>query len=546
MRNSLYSVSLEEAINAVGGNGKYQKHLLIVVCGIWASQALFMMNLPYLLSHPDSECVDDNCCETYEKKPNIQISNPAFEWELICSKKYKSNIISLLYFLGLGIGICLISYIANIYGRKSIIIICLIGTSITHLMASASPNPEFFMACSLLSGIFIGGCTITSFLYVHECLDSEVRNVYTGFIFGSWGSGMCAMSIINWVISEWRVHMIIIGICNFVWVPFLFRFYDSPRFLASNQGKYALARMILNNIAKYNGNSEFKEMLEGEKVIGYQEQGTVQSLPTPTHSVKYSFVPITNGIVSVSESEVSDIQKYSFLDLFRLASVRRSFYILSYVWFVISLSYYVAVFSIPHFLGNPYVSGFLMALAETISCFIVAMLLNKLGRQLSFIIYLGAAGICCLLSLAFISSEYPNATIMKINKVIQIILISVARFAIVSAKLTGYIYTVEAFPTSIRSLVFGLLGLSSIIGGIAAPATIVLGVAAKIHGLFFVGILLVSASFASCLLLETLGKVMEDYIEEEKESMVSPRSQSLEMQSSDKKNFQKLKEESVE
>lgn len=548
MRNSLYSVSLEDALSVVGSKGKYQKHLLIVTCGIWLSQALFMMNLPYLLSHPDSECADDNCCEDYKKNPEIKISNPAFEWELICSQKYKSSLISLLYFTGLGFGTCSLSYLANRFGRKSIIIICLIVTSITNLLASASPNAEFFMVCSLLSGIFIGGCTITSFVFVQECVDGEIRNIYTGFIFSSWGIGMCLMSLLNWAISEWRIHMILIGCSNFIWVPFVLRFYESPRFLASNQGKYALARVILNNIARYNGSSEFTEMLEGEKLIGYQESGTSQSLPSPTHGVKYSFVPISNGIVSVSESEVVDIKKYSFLDLTKLDSIRRPLFITSYLWLIISLGYYAVVFSIPHYVGSPYLNGFLMALAETISCFIVALLLNKLGRQLSFVINFGVAGVCCLLALAFISKSYPNLTIMKINKTIQIILISVARFAIVTLRLTGYIYTVEVFPTSVRSLVFGVLGLVSVIGGAAAPIIIVLGEVAKIHGLFFVGLLLVSASFASCLLPETLGKSMEDYVDEEKECMASPKNQvqSIEMGNSGKKNFKKLKEESVE
>ena len=548
MRNSLYSVSLEDALGVVGSKGRYQRHLLVVICGIWLSQALFMMNLPYLLSHPDAECVEDNCCEDYKKDNEVQVSSPAYEWELICSQKYKSTLISLLYFTGLGFGTCSLSYLANRFGRKSIIVVCLISTSVTSLLASASPNAEFFMVCSLLSGVFIGGCTITSFVYVHECVDGEIRNIYTGFIFCSWGVGMCLMSLINWAISEWRVHLILIGCCNFVWVPFVLRFYESPRFLASNQGKYALARVVLNGIARYNGCSEFTEMLEGEKVIGYQESGTSQSLPSPTHGVKYSFVPITNGIVSVSESEVVDIKKYSFIDLPKLQSIRRPLLINTYLWLIISLGYYAVVFSIPHYIGSPYLSSFLMALAETVSCFLVALLLNKLGRQLIFIINFGVAGVCCLLALAFISDSYPSSTIMKINKTIQVILISVARFAIVSLRLTGYIYTVEVFPTSVRSLVFGVLGLVSVIGGAAAPVVIVLGEVAKIHGLFFVGLLLVSASFASCLLPETLGKTMEDYVDEEKECMASPKNQvgSIDLGDSGKRNFKPLKEESVE
>ena len=34
MRNSLYSVSLDDALISIGGHGLYQKHLLIIISGI--------------------------------------------------------------------------------------------------------------------------------------------------------------------------------------------------------------------------------------------------------------------------------------------------------------------------------------------------------------------------------------------------------------------------------------------------------------------------------------------------------------------------------
>lgn len=550
MRNSLYSVTLDEALTTVGGHGRYQIHLLIIISGIWMSQALFMMNLPYLLSNPNLNCIDQECCEEGFKIPEDSVSNAANEWKLFCGKEYKTTLISLAYFIGLGIGTYIISYLANRFGRKIMTITGLILTSVTLFVCAASPSAEFFMVFSLISGIFVGGTTMTSFIYVHEIVDGEYRNVFAGIIFAAWGFGMMLMSLVNWIITQWRIHMIIIGTANILWVPFLFRFYESPRFLASNQGKYSKARYIINCIAQYNQKQPFTEMLEGEKVIGYQETNprTVASESTSTSS-KYSFVPISNGIVSVTESESTVIKRYSCFDLIKLNSLRKVFLVMSFLWFILSFSYYGVVFSIPHYIGNQQLNGTIMALAETISCISMAFVLNKIGRQLGFVINFGTAGVCCLMALAFINSTSTNGLIQSANHVIQLILLSLARFSIAAVRLISYIYAVECFPTSVRSLVFGVLGLMSLIGSICCPLIIMLGNIIKIHPLFFIGLLLITGSFFSCLLTETLGKNMEDYVEEEKEEMRNPESsgsielpQAATLQST-KRKFEKLNEE---
>jgi hypothetical protein len=363
---------------------------------------------------------------------------------------------------------------------------------------------------------------------------------------------MMIMSGLNWAISQWRIHMVVIGVANLIWVPFVFRFYESPRFLASNQGKYSKARYVINCIAQYNNKQPFTEMLEGEKVIGYQEPNTsFHPSDSTSSSSKYSFVPISNGIISVTESESKDVKRYSCCHLVALQSLRRTFIIMSFLWFVLSFSYYGVVFSIPHYTGNQQLNGAVMAFAETLSCIIVALLLNRIGRQLGFVINYSVAGVCCLMALAFIHSSCSTELICTTNHIIQLILLSLARFSIASVRMISYIYAVECFPTSVRSLVFGVLGLISLVGSLLCPVIIEVGTVIQIHPLFFIGLLLVGSSFASCLLHETLGKTMEDYVEEEKEVMRNPELggsnvelvQSAAATINSNRKFEKLKEE---
>ena len=185
-----------------------------------------------------------------------------------------------------------------------------------------------------------------------------------------------------------------------------------------------------------------------------------------------------------------------------------------------------------------------MAAAESLSCLIISVLLNKIGRQLGFVINFGVSGICCLMALAFISSSCSNNAICKVNIIIQLILISTARFSIASVRLISYIYAVEYFPTSVRSIVFGVLGLISLIGSIFCPLLIMVCSIININPLFFIGILLVAVSFLSCTLKETLGNNMEDYVEEEKEEMKNPESSSTRKASNNSnRKFEKLAED---
>jgi MFS family permease len=386
--------------------------------------------------------------------------------------------------------------------------------SLAEFFSVFCTSDEGFMAVSVISGVCLGSAIVTSFVYIHEFIVGDVRGLYTALIFASWGLGTTLMSLLQSIITDWTTRTMVVACFNVLWVPLLCRFHESPRFLAANQGKFAEARVVLNHIAKCNGSKEFIEMLEGEKVIGYQESGSLTTPSSPGHSAKYSFVPITNGIVGVSESQTDDVKKYGFFELVTLKSTRAVFFVLAFLWFNVSAGYYVVVFSVPHLVVDTFWTEAFVAFGETLSCLVVTVLMNKLGRQLSLVVHFAVAGTCCILSLAFISKHYPNDTMMKINKLFRIILVSVARFALVSARLTSFMFTIEYFATNIRSIAIGSLILMTLLGAIICPFIILLGETLGIHGLFFMSLFLIVSSFCSCLLPETLGKTMEDYVEE--------------------------------
>ena len=491
------------------------------------SQAMFMMNLSYLSISPNLKCQEGICCNEFLMS-NQLFGNLINEWYLACGREYGSALISTAYFIVLSLGTYIFMHLTNRIGRKLMTITGLIITTTILIVSAASPSDEVFIILNLITVLFVTCTIMSSFIYIQECVDGEFRNIYGGVIFTSWGIGMALMSVINSFIIQWRLRIIIIGLTNIIWLLFLLKFYESPRFLASNLGKYSKARCVLNRIAEYNQRQPFSEMIEGEKVIGYQEPNAKYTIESASNVSKYSFIPISNGMISVTEIESADIKKYSYCDLIQLKSLREAFWVMNLMSLILSVGYYWVVQNIPRLIENSQLNEGVMAITDGVSCLLMSLLLNKIGRQIGFVMNFGIAGICCLTALGFINDKCSTAFTCSAYKIFQFSLLFFAKILIASARLISYIYAVEIFPTTVRGLAFGFFGFFSIIGRICRPLFLILSLLLKANLLIFIGLLFLICSLFSFLIIETFGKNMEDYVEEEKEVMRTPEPVSIE------------------
>lgn len=113
MRNSLYSVSFDDAIETIGGKHKYQKFLLVFMAVVWATQAFFVVTLKFLLKKPILECDLNDCCKGDYTISEDSLDNISKEFELVCGSDYKIELIMMYYYSGVGSGMFLLSWLAN-------------------------------------------------------------------------------------------------------------------------------------------------------------------------------------------------------------------------------------------------------------------------------------------------------------------------------------------------------------------------------------------------------------------------------------------------
>jgi hypothetical protein len=155
--------------------------------------------------------------------------------------------------------------------------------------------------------------------------------------------------------------------------------------------------------------------------------------------------------------------------------------------------------------SNLYLSVTYNALAELPSAIVSLLLIARTNRRSSVVGFSVAASACSVACVAI--PRYAAAARMAAELL--------SFFATCTAYNVVLIYSMELFPTSVRSLAVGLVRQEMILGGVAAPVLVALGRESTFLSFGVFGLVIgCSGLFAACL-PETRGRSMLDTMEEE-------------------------------
>lgn len=513
MRNSIYSVTVDEALEVVGGHHAYQKKLVMSMGGCWLA-ASFYFTLVLSLVSPLEEICDNS--ESLNSEMNL------------CFKPTMRYYLLIGFFSGICAGVFILGAFSHYYGKKLILIICSCFGTVLAFVAAASPMPEVLIgAVTGISGMQIA-MMMLAFLMVIEVVDAPRRNLYA-IPFPVFGAlGYVGARLISYYVEEWRIGFILVAILSLLSIFMCAWVFESPRQLAC-MGKYTLARHILQNIAHKNGRPAFTEMLEGEKLVGYQEPSREEVFPpspsesTNVTSKKLAYVTITNGIVSVCQTEIHSIQRLSYFDLLRLTSLRSNNIGMNTLCFSLALTYSQCSVLISKMIDEPIFLGYLIKLLELISIITALYLVNRFTRQITLIINLGMVDTAIFITLTFSASQCDTESICNLNHMLQVILSVASRVLVSSALFVGLLYSCELMPSSARTL-----GLSANLFNLGLGSLLYVGFYSfcrevlKVHSLLIAGLLVGISCFIVCSYPETGLRILSDYADEEKEEMSRP------------------------
>lgn len=488
-------------------------------------------------------------CETFQYDTGIWLSTIIEEWDLVCDRSWMISMTQSLYMAGFIVSYPMFGYMSDRFGRWLSLLVGAMIEVTGGFGCAFSGSIRTFMMFRFLLGLGTAGRTASSYLVMIEWIGPKWRMHISTLGSIGWVLGYCLIPWISLYFLHFRHMQLFICFYELVFIIWLLRIPESPRWLLTHR-KFGNAYKVLLNAAKFNGLIKEGESLKGAEYdpsvkmeyIGKQDTngdiGARLNYSEASHefsnkNIMTQAVPRKSENHTTDPSEPYDLDSYNkrfsclvdtinakeftenedkltVIDLFRYNNLRKYLLILFYVWASNSFVYYGIVLTVGDFGGdNLFVSFTISGLTEFPSMFFTIICMKYLPRSTSnLIIYILTGSLCALqVPLKYYDYKYLQLSTIMLAKLTN------------SCAFTFILYqTMELFPTSIRQTAYSSCSLAGRIGSILAPFVKEL---AQVTNEFVPPILYASLSFITVvfilLLPETAGSDLHDtLIEAEK------------------------------
>ncbi|EAR98022.1 MFS transporter (macronuclear) [Tetrahymena thermophila SB210] len=483
-------IDIEEAMEKVGQSHKYQKIVLIAsMLGLFLVAYSFMM-ITYYLSPPAFECFkdgiwsscdeDSGACDSnvishllYEKNRSISA-----ELDLYCSKRIWRTVIQSMPFFGCVLGTLTFNFLSDNKGRTLAIQICWTIGSIFSLILNFAVNIPMLMIGAFGLGLGVQPLGVLLLVHSSELSSGKFRVVGVILLQVVWSLNEIQYIWMIDVLPNWKwctFFFFTLPFCILNIYPFTF-LHDSPRFLYSKNRQKCLK--TLNYIAKVNK----KEQISNEELTDV--------------AIKYDKI-------------------YSYLDLFRYKSQRVNTILLNILFVTPHVLYYGIQVSLDQ-LGSSFgYNSLIIGISELVGYFISNLISHKYPRKLgTFFTIL----VTCLISISFYFYSIPSSCSSESDtcwqKIFQSVMLALARCVVSVTFSVVIIWCGESYPTTLRSVGFGLSFAYGYFGSFLAPYVVDTSNRIGINPMVSLGVLTLSGCVAALFLKETIGQPIQQDIPE--------------------------------
>ncbi|XP_070395849.1 steroid transmembrane transporter SLC22A24-like isoform X3 [Dermacentor albipictus] len=307
-------MEFEDVIEELGGFGKFQKFLL------WGfllpSEILFpffSMNLIFLLSEPDHQCVvpqldalglnesraqeirkllvsDDECavlpmrdfnstrlvtavgfeatswnaswfvndsaprqpCQLFRYDDLLYEETVPTKWDLICSRGHLPSLLYSTVTAASVIGPVIIGALADKYGRKPTFFAIVALAALSGFGAVLSTNFAMFVVMRFVNALLDPQIEQVPYIIIMELLDAKQRTLMLGVACMGWTLGMCLLTLVAYLSRTWVLLATVCASCVVPLFCYIRVIPESPRWLLS-QDRLPEASAVLRRIAFRNG-----------------------------------------------------------------------------------------------------------------------------------------------------------------------------------------------------------------------------------------------------------------------------------------------------
>ena len=394
------------------------------------------------------------------------------EFDLICDKTALAALISGSYYIGGVIGAAVSGTISDAYGRQPVITISILLTTCSAIGCSYIRNIWQLFALNILRGTGNTACYYVTLIYISEFAAPSYRLISTNILLIFSTFSLLLFDGLAYFVRSWR-HVSAYAAWPSIPIFIVFCFLpESPRWLLT-RGRNIDAEIVMGKVCTFNNRTR--------RVIHLK-----------------------------SPNSVGDT-KYTYIDLIRNWKILKLTLSTLCVWLVLPVLYYSISMQSSSFGGNMYEAYALSTIADIPGCLFSSYLSNKVGRKKSILGGCFLSGIF-MGSLAFVPPSLPY------KYTINVTIACIARFVCCISFYGMYTWSMELFPTILRSQGLGLCAISDRLGMFLVPFVTRLCENVT-YTLPFI-ILCVAATFASIVglcLPETLNKptreTYEDFFE---------------------------------
>lgn len=444
-RKDFRVVSIDELLSIVGEYGKFQK----VVNGLFCFMAIpciwHTMLMYFTADYPQWRCVqrtNSTCIQngTFESDDKTRCYMSRDDWmytesrensllvyyDVDCGKDWLIELVTSIFFIGWIFGACLLGWICDNIGRKSVLLVSMISVISIGFLSIFMPNIYLFIGCRFLIGFFLPGTMPQMFIIMTEIVGSRYR-AFAGLLVFEFGVVSTALlGLKAYYIHNWK-HLHIVCTIPYLIVVLFFKFIpESVRYLRVKDKNEELM-LIFNRIAAFNGRS-IPENCELEQISADQDVPKKKSNP---------------------------------LQLFKTKSLVMKTFVEIFGFFASGMLYYGVYLAANDLGGAKYRDYTIITVSELPVVFLSIFLCERYGRKRTCMFPMLFA-CAAFLALAFI----PRRGNLKIFRVV---------FGLLGKCLVGsnmdilHTWATELYPTYLRGEAIGVFQAALRVGAASAP-----------------------------------------------------------------------------
>ena len=490
-----HAESVDAALLKSGTFGRYQFCLLISYFLVFRNAYLFQSLITYFVADDAPwECTNHNVSSFCNQAPfhegdamfikrcsldrnqwrYLYPKTYSFstEFDLVCSKQYLKALSTSMTYVGCLIGALGCGQLADMYGRKPIIILSYFIEVIGSFCGVFVNSIWQYLALRVLIGICYGNLSVVTFVFFLEFIHPKARGWATNVMFFGLTISLLVVTWIAYYVRYWRKIVLITTAFPFLGFVCSWLLMESPYWLFSKR-KYDEAEKVLLSIAKFN-NTKIK--------VSLKRCGVNNTFDQARQVKQYTYYHLLNNV------------KVAMISLFQ-----------AWLWFVMGLVFFSVALESSKLGGDLYTNFILSSLADIPGYVVTIISSIYVGRKK--VMFSNILGFCLLLTTIGIVPHHFETTRISLAVLSRV-------FATVAYNTLG-LWTFEIYPTVIRSQGTSFCEIFTRIGSTAVPflTSVLQDVSPKLPffimaGIGFVGVI------SSLFLPETIHKpTREEYDE---------------------------------